>query len=430
MVRDRKVHYEPARSGWTGGQYSIFRVIFGVFLFAQFAQLTGWSLGLFLAPDRLLEPGQGPVLSLFASIPGLDDASGFAFAVTLSAAAASLLFIVGIADKWAAFCMCFALACLFGLNPLIAEPSLTYLGWMLVAHMLMPGAPYGSLAARGRLDPGGRWRFPIVTYCITLLLFVLSYQSCGWSLVYGPSWVLGEDLFRIFVNPLPHAYFALPILAWAPPALIEILGWSLLLVVLLLLPIRRLYALHPVLWSMALGLQLCFAVLFDFADPTSTMLLFHLLVFNPAWIRSRRLPQSATLFYDGSCGLCHRSVRFLLAEDTLDDWPWHFTYSPIGSNYFKATLTAGERLGLPDTDSIVLKSEDGLLVGADALIRILKMLGGLWLPLALALSVFPATWRNAAYRFVATRRYRWFGRTETACPNVPDHLRTRFREHA
>ena len=181
-------------------------------------------------------------------------------------------------------------------------------------------------------------------------------------------------------------------------------------------------------WSVAFALQLGFAFLLDFADPTSTMLLFHLLVFNPYWIRSRKLPQGATLFYDGGCGLCHRSVRFVLAEDTLDDWPWLFQYSPMGSDYFKATLKAGERLGLPN--SIVLKSDDGLLVESDAIIRILKMPGGLWLPLAMVLSAIPASWRNGAYRFVAALRYRWFGRAENACPNVPDHLRARFRESA
>lgn len=48
--------------------------------------------------------------------------------------------------------------------------------------------------------------------------------------------------------------------------------------------------------------------------------------------------------------------------------------------------------------------------------------------LGLVLSVFPRQWRNAAYHFFGERRYRLFGRTETACPVVSERLRTRFRE--
>ena len=76
----------------------------------------------------------------------------------------------------------------------------------------------------------------------------------------------------------------------------------------------------------------------------------------------------------------------------------------------------------------MLKSDGGLLLEGGAAIRILKMLGGLWLALGLVLSVFPRQWRNAVYHFFGERRYRLFGRTETACPVVSERLRTRFRE--
>ena len=112
----------------------------------------------------------------------------------------------------------------------------------------------------------------------------------------------------------------------------------------------------------------------------------------------------------------------MLAEDTDE----RITFSPLQSEFFRSAFTAEERAGLPD--SIVLKSDVGLLLEGDAAIWILKMLGGMWLVLAIFLGAFPRRWRIAAYRFIGERRYRLFGRTETACPVVPPRLQFRFRE--
>ena len=144
----------------------------------------------------------------------------------------------------------------------------------------------------------------------------------------------------------------------------------------------------------------------------------------PGWIRTRKPPERATLFYDGTCALCHRLARFVLAEDKYE----RITFSPLQSEFFRSAFTAEERAGLPD--SIVLKSDVGLLLEGDAAIRILKMLGGMWLVLAVFLGAFPRRWRNAVYRFIGKRRYRLFGRTETACPIVPPRLQSRFREES
>ena len=59
--------------------------------------------------------------------------------------------------------------------------------------------------------------------------------------------------------------------------------------------------------------QFGFLLLLSFPDLTIPMLLFHLLLFDPAWLPRRPL-HGATLHYDGECGICHAAVRFALAE--------------------------------------------------------------------------------------------------------------------
>src|SRR5262245_58643950 len=85
-----------------------------------------------------------------AAVAGL-LAGGMALAICLAFGAADRLAAVGLWYVW---------ACLFTRNPLIANPSLPFVGWLLLAHACIPGKPYGSFAARGRADPGGGWSLP------------------------------------------------------------------------------------------------------------------------------------------------------------------------------------------------------------------------------------------------------------------------------
>ena len=410
------------RNSWTGGQYSIFRMLFGIYLFVHFVHMIPWAVELFSSEGMLPEAEQSPLLWLFPNIFILDDAPILVLGVIIGAAAASVYFVVGIADRFAALFMWFALACLYGRNPLIANPSLPYVGWMLLAHLFIPKAPYGSVPARGRPDPGGGWRFPPLIFLAAWIVLALSYSYSGYSKLLSPSWVSGDAVGYVLENPLARDYFLRDFFLWLPPILVQIITWFIVYVELLFAPGVLFRRARPWLWSAMLFVQFGFAFLLNFADLTIAMLLFHLITFDPGWIRDRNLPEKATLFYDGTCALCHGIVRLVLAEDTKG----RIRFSPLQSEYFESQLTPLERAGLPD--SIVLMSDDGLHLETDATIRILKMLGGLWLLLGLIISVFPARMRQIGYHFVGDRRYRLFGRTSTACPIVPPRLRPRFKQ--
>jgi predicted DCC family thiol-disulfide oxidoreductase YuxK len=127
------------------------------------------------------------------------------------------------------------------------------------------------------------------------------------------------------------------------------------------------------------------------------------------------------LFYDGGCGLCHRSVRFVVARDPRGC----FRFAPLGGETFRAAVPPALREGLPD--SIVLRTAEGrLLVRSDAALHVLRRLGGGWRLLASLLGLLPRRLRDAGYDFVARRRVRWFASPTDACPLVPVHLRARF----
>ena len=129
-----------------------------------------------------------------------------------------------------------------------------------------------------------------------------------------------------------------------------------------------------------------------------------------------------TIFYDGGCGLCHRFVRFLLAEDEAGR---AFRFAPLQGAAFRAAVPEARRMGLPD--SIVLRSGDGaLLVRSSAVLHALDRLGGVWRLAGRLLTLLPRVLRDAAYDLVARLRHRLFRRPSESCPLVPEALRRRF----
>ncbi len=126
------------------------------------------------------------------------------------------------------------------------------------------------------------------------------------------------------------------------------------------------------------------------------------------------------MFYDGSCGLCHRAVRFLLARDPDGT---RFRYAPLQGQ--TAAETLGDLAALPD--SMVIQCADGTqLTRGPAAIKLGLALDGFWWGLATVGRLLPNFLLNWGYDLVARRRYRWFGREDEHCPLLPPEQRMRF----
>ncbi len=72
--------------------------------------------------------------------------------------------------------------------------------------------------------------------------------------------------------------------------------------------------------------------------------------------------------------------------------------------YTELTKSAGQTI-----DSVVLKMKDELFVESEAILNLLKYLGGIYW-LLYPLNWIPRGFRDSLYRYVARNRYRWFGK--------------------
>src|SRR5438067_1150934 len=258
--------------------------------------------------------------------------------------------------------------------PFISSPGLPYAGWLLLAHAFLPPAPYGSWAARGRADPGNGWRMPEGIFLVAWILMALGYTYSGVMKLVSPSWVDGTALARVLDNPLARPGPVRDLLLSLPDWLLHLATWGALLAELSFAPLALTRRLRPWLWGMLLLMHLGLIVVIDFADLSLGMVMLHLFTFDPAWVRPRPATGTDTLFYDGHCGLCHRAVRFVLAEDRTGT---AFRFAPLDGDAFRAALPAADRAQLPD--SIVVRTAEGAVLTRSAAVRhILQRLGGLW----------------------------------------------------
>jgi predicted DCC family thiol-disulfide oxidoreductase YuxK len=133
-------------------------------------------------------------------------------------------------------------------------------------------------------------------------------------------------------------------------------------------------------------------------------------------------PLAEILFYDGRCGLCHRSVQFVVRHDRDGT---AFRFAPMQGPTFGAMVPAASRKGLPDS-MVVLTLEGRLLLKSDAWLHIMWRMGGVWKLLGGVCHVFPRVLRDWVYDLVAAVRFRLFGRRNGLCPVIPPALRIRF----
>lgn len=140
--------------------------------------------------------------------------------------------------------------------------------------------------------------------------------------------------------------------------------------------------------------------------------------------RSLTAPGPHLLLFDGVCPLCHRAVRFLLAIDRRR----RVCFAPLQGQTAKR-VAERHHFSLDLTTAVYVRnlcqSDERLYFESNAVLRAVADSGGLWGFLATLLRIIPLPLRNFAYRFIASRRFRWFGRYDS-CPLPKPEDRARF----
>lgn len=121
--------------------------------------------------------------------------------------------------------------------------------------------------------------------------------------------------------------------------------------------------------------------------------------------------------FDGHCGLCTGSVRWLMRRDLRD----RLRFAALDSTKVAGLLARHSLSGLELTTGTVLVvrdaggSAESVLLRSDAVVELLRELPRPWPWAGTALRWIPGPMRDLGYRLVARWRHRIWGRLES-CP--------------
>ena len=131
------------------------------------------------------------------------------------------------------------------------------------------------------------------------------------------------------------------------------------------------------------------------------------------------------IFYDGTCGICHRFVRFSLSRMTPQN-PLYF--SPLEGATFRKIEENFPRHPFPDSIVVYDETSGRLLFKSEAVIKVLSLLMQPWKSIGFILKGIPLFISNRVYDFIAKIRRRLFKKPKQSCPVLPAKWKKYFED--
>ena len=111
------------------------------------------------------------------------------------------------------------------------------------------------------------------------------------------------------------------------------------------------------------------------------------------------------VFFDGVCGLCNRSVDFLIKADRKH----RLSFASLQGKTAQATLDLSLR---EDLDTVIFYEDSKVYTRSTAVLKALQALGGAYSLIGLFFFC-PQFLRDRIYKFIARNRYSWFGKRQS-----------------
>ena len=122
------------------------------------------------------------------------------------------------------------------------------------------------------------------------------------------------------------------------------------------------------------------------------------------------------IFYDGTCGLCHRAVQFVLKRDCYQ----RFVFAPLQGETAAALLGKSKASSM-ETLVLVENYQNPecrcILTHGQGALRISWLLGGFWV-IPGVFSFLPPFLYDWLYHWVARHRFKWFGKETCLLPQT------------
>lgn len=384
-------------------QFALFRIILGIYLVFHFASLLPYATEMWSSAGILPRADLNLTHGVFPNLLNIMDSPLAVQLFVGTLLLLALLFLLGIQRRLVALLLWYGWVCLFDRNNLISNPGIPFVSWILLCCAVIPaGEPLALFSRRN-----DSWEFPKLLFIGAWAIMAVSYTISGIDKLQAPSWANGSAVYHLLENPLARDWDLRLFFLSLPAGVLKTMTWAILTLEVIFLPLAIFRQTRFAAWLLMIGMHLGILLLVDFADLTVGMLMIHWFTFDARWLKPKHKAGDRHLvFFDGMCGLCDKTVDLLLREDKNDV----LLFAPLQGETAAATLKASDTTNL---ETIVFYSNGNVYRKSDAIIQVLRTMGGFW-RLAAVFRFIPRPLRDRVYTYVANNRIRWFGKKD-AC---------------
>lgn len=194
----------------------------------------------------------------------------------------AIIFALGIHHKVMAVLLWLSHVYFFNLNPYANSPEYSYIGWLLLAFLLIPlGLP---LSLSKKTDD---WRMPKFLRDGAWIVLGVSYTNSGVLKALSPGWIEGTALVKVGLDEV-NSYGWTNYIANSFPHIFMGLNWFVLLVELLAILFVWKSTSRKWFWICSVFMHIGVLLTMKLAQVSLGMLIFHLLLFDPAWLPQRQ----------------------------------------------------------------------------------------------------------------------------------------------
>lgn len=129
--------------------------------------------------------------------------------------------------------------------------------------------------------------------------------------------------------------------------------------------------------------------------------------------------EQPVVIFDGVCNLCNYWINYIIKHDRKQIFKFASLQGVYGSK-INAMLIHDKII----VDSVILNDQGQILTHSDAILKICRLLGGVYSLAAVGL-IIPKPIRDWIYNWIARNRYSWFGKKDSCMMPTPE-LMQRF----
>lgn len=286
---------------WYGPtQFALFRAILGVYLTVHFAQLIPVSTEIFSNEGVIKNASSLPS---YGKVPNILFSYDDPFTVTLFLSLlvlGSMMFTFGIYRRMCSLWLYYGWMCLLNRNPLISNPSVGYIGWILLAcSTIPPGERMGFLLSKEEREKEAkeakekskdRFEVPDILYYGSWIIIGVSYTASGIHKLQCGSWLDGTALQYVLTSPVARQNNFILDFILSDMMYVKFMSWSSLFLEISCLFLGTFYRTRKFYWGSFIGFHFGIIATVNFVDLTFGMIIAHLFTFDASWFDfTRRL---------------------------------------------------------------------------------------------------------------------------------------------